>query len=209
MNLYANKIYPWLLDITEPKEMPALRILTLNDARGEILELGIGTGANLPFYPVGTKCITAVEPSDAMHSHAQRRADLSHMTIKWHRGKGEALPFQNESFDTVVSTGVLCSVDDVDAVLSELYRVLKPGGKFHFLEHGISKDEKIKKLQRKLNGLNKIIACGCNLTRDIEYHIKKSTFDINELIHNDLFTGLGKLYQPIRGIATKQNSYNS
>lgn len=205
MKFYAKNIYPWLLDVTEPKEMPALRRLTLQNTKGKILELGIGTGANLPFYPKGIKSITVVEPSDAMRARAIKKADMSHMTIMWHQGKGEMLPFRNDSFDTVVSTGVLCSVEDVDTVLSELYRVLKPGGKFHFLEHGISKDESLEKLQRKLNGLNKIIACGCNLTRNIEYHIKKSTFDINELLHVDSFAGIGKLYPTIRGAATKNN----
>lgn len=205
INFYSTKIYPWILDVTEPKEMPALRRLTLKDTKGKILELGIGTGANLPFYPEGINSITVVEPSDAMRSRALRKADMSDITIKWHRGKGEILPFPNDSFDTVISTGVLCSVEDVDAVLSELYRVLKHKGKFHFLEHGISKDEKLEKLQRRLNGLNKIIACGCNLTRDVEYHIKKSTFDINELLHVDSFAGIGKLYPTIRGTATKNN----
>lgn len=204
MGFYANKIYPWILDNTEPKELAALRRLNLKDAKEEILEIGIGTGTNLPFYPDGVKRISAVEPSDAMRPRAQKRASLSQIIVDWHQGKGESLPFHNNSFDTVVSTGILCSVNDVDGVLNELFRVLKPGGKFHFLEHGISKDEKIKRLQIKFNDLNKVIACGCNLTRDIENHIRNSHFEIIELFHIETFTGIDKLYPPVRGTARKK-----
>ena len=204
MSFYANKIYPWLLDNTEPKEFAALRLLNLKDVKGKILEVGIGTGANLPFYPKEIKRITTVEPSESMRPRAQKRARKNNITIDWYQGKGESLKFSDDSFDTVVSSGLLCSVADADRVLNELHRVLKPGGKFHFLEHGISKNKKIRKLQIRFNRVNNAIACGCNLTRNIENHISHSPFEIIELFHVETFTGIDKLYPPIHGTATKK-----
>ncbi len=205
MSFYTNKIYPWILDNTDPKELAALRLSNLKDTKGEILEVGIGTGANLPFYPKEIKRITAVEPSESMHQRAQIKAYKNNITIDWYQGKGESLKFSDDSFDTVVSSGLLCSVDDVDKVLNEMYRVLKPGGKFYFLEHGISKNKKIRKLQIRFNRVNNVIACGCNLTRNIENHIRNSAFEIIEVFHVETFAGINKLYPPVHGTATKKS----
>lgn len=204
MGFYADKVYPWILDNTQPKDLAALRLLNLKDVKGEILEVGIGTGANLPFYPKEIKRITAVERSASMQRRAQIGARKHNITIDWYQGRGESLKFSDDSFDTVVCAGLLCSVDDVDEVLNELYRVLKPGGKFHFLEHGISKNEKIRKLQIRFNRVNNVIACGCNLTRNIENHIRNSSFEIISVFHVETFTGMDKLYPPVHGTATKK-----
>ena len=203
MSLYANKIIPWLLDATEPKEMAEQRRLVLHDVKGEILEIGIGTGVNLSYYPEHIKGLTAIEPSDAMRPRAEQRANAKGRTIEWYRGRGEQLPFVEGRFDSVVIADVLCSVDNVDAVLREAYRVLKPEGRLHFLEHGLAREEKIRKWQIRLNGLSKIIACGCELTRDIEKHIRNSGFRIHELVIVTPFSGINVLYTHIRGVAIK------
>jgi len=114
------------------------------------------------------------------------------------------MPFQSGRFDTVGCVDVLCSVDDVDAVLEEIYRVLKPEGRMHFLEHGISNDEKIRKRQIRLNGISEVIACGCQLTRNLEEHLRKSQFVIDELVQVEPFSGMNELYTHIRGYASKQ-----
>jgi len=88
MSFYANKIFPWLLDVSKPKEMAGQRHLVLRDVRGEIFEIGIGTGANLPYYPENIKALTAVEPSDAMRPLAKQQADATGRTVEWHRGRG-------------------------------------------------------------------------------------------------------------------------
>lgn len=204
MGLYANNIFPWVLDATEPREMVAHRRLILSEVRGEILEIGIGTGVNLPHYPKHIKKLTVIEPSVAMRPRAQKRADENGLIIEWNQGRGEEMPFNEGYFDTVVCTDVLCSVDDVGAVLEEAYRVLKPMGRLHFLEHGISREEKIRKQQIRLNGLSKVIGCGCQLTRDIESHIRKSKFVIDELVHVQAFSRMNGVYAHIKGRATKQ-----
>lgn len=203
MGLYANKIFPWVLDAIETKEMAEQRLILLSRVKGDVLEIGIGTGVNLPFYPEHVRQISTVEPSDAMRPRAKKREIESGRKIEWHRGKGEEMPFENEQFDSVVSADVLCTVDDVDAVLSEAYRVLKPGGLLHFLEHGISKEERIRKLQWRLNGLSRAIGCGCHLTRNMEEHIRKSDFHMEEVEHIPLFSGMNAVYSHIRGIASK------
>lgn len=203
MGIYAKKIFPWLLDVTEPKEMAEQRRIILRDVRGEVLEIGIGTGVNLPFYPENIKTLTVIEPSDAVRQRAEKRADATSRTIKWHQGRGEQLPFDEGRFDSVVSVDVLCSVENVDAVLREAYRVLKPGGHLHFLEHGITHEDKIRKWQIRLNSMSKVIAGGCELTRDIEKHIRDSGFLIEEFVRVSPFSGMNVLYTHIRGVAIK------
>jgi ubiquinone/menaquinone biosynthesis C-methylase UbiE len=203
MGLYENKVFPWLLDVTEPNEMAEQRHLLLRDVQGEILEIGIGTGVNLSFYPKQVGVLTAIEPSEAMHARAMHRADASSIKVIWVSGHGEQLPFEGEIFDTIVISDVLCTVGNVDAVLNEAYRVLKPGGRLHFLEHGLSNEGNIKKWQIRLNSLSKVIACGCELTRNIETNIRGSSFKIEELVQVPPFTGINILYPHIRGVAIK------
>ena len=203
MGLYANKVFPWVLDVTEPEEMAEQRRLLLQDVKGEILEIGIGTGVNLPYYPKKIKKVTGIEPSDAMQTRALHKAKKAGISIDWHQGIGEDLPFEDGSYDTVVLVDVLCSVEDVDAVLGETYRVLKTRGKLYFLEHGISSINKIRKWQLRLNGLSKVVACGCQLTRDMKKHLSDSRFQIDEMINIPPFTGMNVVYTHVRGIATK------
>jgi len=203
MGLYANKIFPLLLDISQPEEMVEQRLLALRTVEGNVLEIGIGSGINIPYYPDNIKTLTSVDPSDGMRSRAMRRAGVRGLAIEWLRGRGEQLPCEDGSFDSVVLTDVLCTVADVDTVLGEAYRVLKPGGKLHFLEHGLAREEKIRKWQTRLNGLNRTKACGCELTRDIEKHIRNSSFLIDELVWVPPFSGMKVLYTHIRGIARR------
>lgn len=203
MGLYANRVIPWLLDATEPPEMADQRRLLLRDVRGEILEIGMGTGVNLLSYPENIKKVTTIEPSDAMRPRAKKRADATGRIVEWHKGFGEKLPFDGERFDAVVTADVLCTVKDVDAVLSEAYRVLKPGGRLHFLDHGLAQKQNISKWQLRLNELSKVIAGGCELTRNIEEHIRNSKFVIVDIVNVSPFSGMNVIYTHIRGIAMK------
>jgi ubiquinone/menaquinone biosynthesis C-methylase UbiE len=170
---------------------------------GDVLEIGIGTGRNIPFYPATVRALTTVEPSDGVRRRALRRAEARGLVVDWHHGRGERLPFGDGLFDSVVLVDVLCSVEDADAVLAEACRVLKPSGRLHFLEHGLAQEGRIRKWQRRLNGFNKRTSCGCELTRDPEKHLRDSSFHIDELEHVPPFAGTGALYPHIRGTATR------
>ncbi len=204
MGIYADHIFPWLLDRTEPRELLEQRRLAVGDVRGDVLEIGIGTGGNIPFYPAGLTALTAVDPLEGMRRAALQKAASRGLTVEWRHGRGERLPLEDQRFDSVVLVDVLCSVDDVDAVLAEAYRVLRPGGRLHFLEHGLSQDERIRTWQRRLNGFNKVTACGCRLTREPEKHIRDSAFVVDELVQAPpLKGGTNPLYPHIRGIASR------
>ena len=203
MGLYSDKFFPWVLDAIESEEMAEQRRLFLSKVRGEILEIGIGTGVNLLYYPEHVRTLTTLEPSDAMRPRARKRESETGRIIEWLQGRGEDMPFDEGRFDAVVCAHVLCTVNDVDAVLGESYRVLKPGGRLHFLEHGISKEEKIMKWQIRLNGLSKVIGGGCQLTQDIEAHIRNSNFVIDELVDVKASSGINGVYTHIRGLAHK------
>jgi len=203
MGIYSKMLFPWVLDATEPPEMLEHRRMILAEVRGEILEIGIGTGINLPLYPEGVMSLSVIEPEEAMQQKARQKAEKAGIDIDWFHGKGEQLPFEDEQFDTIVVVDVLCSVDDVDAVLKEAYRVLKAGGRLHFLEHGLAEEKKIRKWQFRLNGISKTIACGCQLTRDMESHLRTSDFAIDHLEKVAPFSGMNSIYTHIKGIASK------
>lgn len=203
MGLYGDHIFPWLLDHTEPNEMAELRRLALSEVRGDVLEIGLGTGGSIPYYPEAIRALTVVEPSEAMRRRATRRAEDRGLLLEWHSGRGERLPIEGERFDSVVLIDVLCTVLDVDAVLAEAYRVLRRGGRLHFLEHGLATDERTRKWQRRLNGVNKVTACGCHMTREPEKHLRASRFVIDDITYAAPFSGTGVLFPHIRGTASR------
>ncbi len=209
MGFYAEKNFPWLLDKLETPEMGEQRALVLNGVSGVVLEIGLGTGANLPYYPDDVRLLTAVEPSAAMQPRAEQRAKQAGRTITLTQQAGERLPFEVERFDAVVITLVLCTVEDVGTVLTEALRVLRPGGRCHFLEHVASPDPKVRKWQDRLNGVNKVVGCGCNLNRDTESAIRAAGFCIGRFDRPTLPRIMGKLHPLIRGVATKPEAIGS
>ncbi len=183
--------------------MDEQRALALQGVAGDVLELGLGTGATLPHYPDSVRSITAAEPTGGMHKLAVRRAAEAGRSVELHRLAGEDLPFEDGSFDAVVSILVLCSVSDVRAVLAEAYRVLRPDGKLHFLEHVGSRDPSVRAWQRRLNTVHRVLACGCELVRDTEQLIRTSRFTLEGLEHSQ-FGGMNAIYPLIRGTALKR-----
>ena len=148
MGLYSRLIFPRLLDLTMASpEMADYRAELLSDVSGDVLEIGFGTGLNLPHYPESVQQLTTVDPNEGMDAIAQKRIDNSPITVKSLALSGESLPFENASFDSVVCTWTLCSIPNATQALSEAYRVLKPGGRFFFIEHGLSPDKGIQRFQ--------------------------------------------------------------
>jgi len=143
------------------------RAQTLVGAKGEVLEIGFGSGLNLPHYPAEVSRITAADPNPGMGKLAQKRIKASAIPVEHHIISGEKLPFEDNSFDTVVSTWTLCSIPKVEQALGELRRVLKPGGQFLFIEHGLNPNPKVQRWQNRLNPLQKTVADGCNLNRNM------------------------------------------
>jgi len=168
VSFYSQKIFPRLCDFLLGRPFVARhRRELLVGAYGDVLEIGFGTGLNLPHYPPSVRKITTVDPNLGMNRLAQRRIKKSGIVVDQRLLSGERLPFADNSFDCVVSTFTLCSIGDVHQALGEVHRVLKPGGRFLFLEHGLSPESNIQKWQRRLNWLEMRLADGCRLDRNI------------------------------------------
>jgi SAM-dependent methyltransferase len=177
------------------------RRLTAGLANGKILEIGGGTGANLEFYPPGAD-LTFVEPNPHMAHRLERNAAKQGKLITIVPGFGESLPFEDASFDTAVTTLVLCMVSDVEKVVSEVRRVLKPGGRFLFYEHVVSAHKGIRILQGLLNPVWKFATTGCNLNRDLSGEIERAGFSNVDFRRFSLSVGVPVTIPNIVGVAT-------
>lgn len=173
---------------------------TAGVARGDVLEIGGGTGANLPYYPQPLN-ITFIEPDRHMVRRLRRNIAKQECDATIVQQVGESLPFADASFDTVVTTLVLCMVSDADAVIHEARRVLKPGGAFLFYEHVLSPRPRGRWWQHKLNPVWKCLTTGCNLNRDLILSIHNAGFSSVELEAFDLSVGLPVTIPNIVGIA--------
>jgi ubiquinone/menaquinone biosynthesis C-methylase UbiE len=182
VGLYSEAIFPRLCDFLLNRPFVAKhRQHLLATACGDVLEVGFGTGLNLPHYPARVKRITTVDPNAGMHLLAQRRVRQSKIEVVQRVLSGERLPFEGGTFDCAVSTFPLCSIGDVGQALAEVYRVLKPGGRFLFLEHGLSPEPKVQKWQHRLNWLEMRLADGCHLDRNIKELVAARPFSAVEV----------------------------
>ena len=174
----------------------------LADVSGEILEIGFGTGLNLSHYPETVQKITTVDPNPGMNKLAKSRIAASEITVDCKILSGENLPMADASFDSVVCTWTLCSIPQVDRAIAEIYRVLKPGGKFFFIEHGISQDKNIQVWQNRLTPIQKVIADGCHLNRHIQQIVaqKFPSVTVEQFYAPSLPKVIGYMYQ---GVAIK------
>ncbi len=182
MGLYCEHIFPRLMDhVMRGAEFQQLRTGVLQSAAGEVMEIGIGTGLNLAHYGPTVLRVRAVDPIPMLPSRtAERRAAVPFPVEITHQS-AERLPYEDRTFDCVVSTWTLCTITDPVRALQEVGRVLKPGGKFLFLEHGRSDDQKITRWQDRLNPVQNIIGCGCNLNRRIDDLIAQAGLTITQL----------------------------
>jgi ubiquinone/menaquinone biosynthesis C-methylase UbiE len=168
LGFYSKVVFPRFYDCLMDKPFwDRYRRQQLSTACGEILEIGVGTGLNLPHYPDSVKRIVTADPNPGMNRRLQRRIRESGIQVEQRLISSEALPFDEAVFDCVVSTITLCSIPDVQQAVSELFRVLKPGGRLLFLEHGISPDARVARWQKRLNWLQQRVADGCTLMLDV------------------------------------------
>ncbi len=180
MTFYEDHVLPHLINLacsTKPTRKQREKIVHL--AEGDVLEIGFGSGLNLPYYD-GDKVrkIFGLEPSAGMRRKAQPNVDASGLDVEFIDLPGEEIPLESKSVDTVLVTFTLCSIDDVLAALEGMRRVLKPGGQLLYCEHGAAPDEAVRRWQDRLNPGWKRFSGGCNMNRDIPSLIESGGFRI-------------------------------
>jgi ubiquinone/menaquinone biosynthesis C-methylase UbiE len=182
MGVYTEQVLPRIVDVAcNLKESRAQRSRVCEGLAGEIVEIGFGSGLNVPFYPASVTRVAAVDPSGVGWKLAGKRLRDTSISVRRAGLEAETLPFPDNSFDAALSTWTMCTVPDISAALHELRRVLKPEGKLHFVEHGLAPDERVRRWQHRLNPLQKRLFGGCNLTRPVVELLRENGFAITEL----------------------------
>jgi len=189
MGLYSRYVLPKLVHFTcksRPNMRQRQKLVPL--ARGRVLEIGSGTGLNLPFYPRDkVSKVWGLDPSREMNEMAAEVAKEVSIDVELMVAGAEDIPLESDSFDTVVVTYTLCTIPDSEPALREVARVLKPGGQLLFCEHGLAPDDSVRKWQDRANPIWRRLGGGCHLNRDIPDMIKRGGFTI---------TGMDTMYIP-------------
>ena len=183
MGFYSNVIIPFFYDYSmDSKKINEGRKSILGRiTEEEILEIGFGTGINLKFYPQNVKKIIGIDANNVMLEQAKKKITNGRFEIDLIGQSSESLPFPDNSINAVLSTYTLCSIKEINVALKEIYRVLKPSGKYYFLEHGLADNPRTQKWQHRLNPLQNIWSNGCNLNRDMKSLIEHAGFNITEI----------------------------
>ena len=182
MGVYEERILPRMVELTcGGKDMAKFRRRTVEGLSGTIVEVGFGSGLNAPVYPPEVTEVMAVEPSMLARERSARHTVDTSARVEFVGLDGARLPLEDASCDGALSTFTLCTIPDVHAALAELHRVVRPGGRFHFLEHGRAPDESVRTWQRRLEPIQKRVAGGCHLTRDAEALVSDAGFEIVDL----------------------------
>jgi ubiquinone/menaquinone biosynthesis C-methylase UbiE len=206
MGLYSTCVFPFFLDLMLDNEaIRRERRETLAPLYGNVLEIGFGTGLNLSCYPQQVTQLTVIDCERMLSGRVRKRIAAARVPVRQMKlDASDRLPFGDNSFDGVATTLTLCSIENVSAALAEIRRVLKTEARYVFLEHGRSRDPQVAKRQDSFNPIQKIIACGCNVNRQIDGLIKNAGLRVTKL---DCYSMpgspriLGEMY---RGVAQKQ-----
>ena len=203
MGFYDNHILPRVLDFAMKRSALAeQREWVMKQVRGQVLEVGFGSGLNLPYYPREVRTLTAIEPSTAMRDRAMKRIEKSGRTVSLvARGIDKKQFFPDGSFDTIVSTWTMCTIADPAAALKEIYRLLKRGGRYVFVEHGLAPDAEVVKWQKRFNNFTQKWGGGCHLDRDIEAILRASKLQVEKLDKFYLTSGFRAGAYTYRGVA--------
>jgi len=182
VGFYVDRVLPRVTDIAlGRKDLHEVRRRVCEDLDGEVLEVGFGSGLNVPHYPAGIRRVRAVDPATAGRKLAADRVAASATSVEYVGLDGERLPLEDESVDHVLTTWTLCTIPDVVQALQEMRRVLRPGGRFHFVEHGLAPQPKVARWQARLNPIQKRVFGGCHLDRPIDQLIEGAGLRIDDL----------------------------
>jgi ubiquinone/menaquinone biosynthesis C-methylase UbiE len=182
MGLYGEQVLPRIINVAcGLKGAQPLRRRVCEGLEGDVVELGFGSGLNVPFYPAAVKRVAAVEPADVGWKLAEKRLRATSVPVERSGLDGQSLPFADNSYDAALSTWTLCTIPDVAAALCEVRRVLKPGGTLHFVEHGLAPDERVRRCQHRFEPVQKKVFGGCHLTRPVVDLLTAAGFTITDL----------------------------
>lgn len=181
MNLWESQVVPRMVDFCcGMHDLDDLRERACEGLHGEVLEIGFGSGLNIPYYPSAVRRVTAIEPSDVAWRLARRRIEDSGVEVVRGGLDGQQLDLPDASFDAALSTFTMCTIPDLNAALSEIRRVLRPGGQLHFVEHGLSPESKVERWQHRLTPVQRRVAGGCHLDRPIAERVEGAGFVVDE-----------------------------
>ena len=204
MGLYAKYVVPWAIHLTmKNKDATRHRLRMVPAARGRVLEIGIGSGLNLPFYGPEVSAVTGLDPSAELLGILRRRRKSTDgpFSLDLVEGSATATPFEDGDFDTVVTTWTLCSIPETKLALAEMRRVLKPGGRYLFIEHGRAPTESTARWQDRVNPVWRRLTGGCNMNRPIDRIVQEGGFELTGM-ERFRHSGPGLLAHMYRGIAT-------
>jgi SAM-dependent methyltransferase len=182
MGFYSDIILPKLCDLAmRNKRLVPFRERVIGAAEGRVLEIGAGSGMNLPFYRPPVREVLALEPAPRLISMARRASRASRTPVSFLEASAEAIPLDDRSVDSIVTTWTLCSIPQAGAALAEMRRVLRPGGKLLFVEHGLAPDAGVRRWQDRLTPAWRCICGGCHLNRPIRAMIEGAGFRIDRI----------------------------
>jgi ubiquinone/menaquinone biosynthesis C-methylase UbiE len=182
MGFYSDIILPKLCDLAmRNKQLVPFRQRVIGAAEGRVLEIGVGSGVNLPFYRPPVREVLALEPAPKLVTMARKASRTTSIPVGFLEAAAEAIPLDRHSVDTVVTTWTLCSIPEAAAALAEMRRVLRPGGKLLFVEHGLAPDEGVRRWQDRLTPVWRCICGGCHLNRPIGSLIEGAGFRIDRI----------------------------
>ena len=182
MGFYREHILPRAVDrACGTKDLKRWRAKVTEGLSGTLVEIGFGSGLNVPVYPAEVTEVYAVEPAMTARRLSEGRVADSHVDVHHIGLRGEEIPLDDNSCDGALSTFTLCTIPDVEQALSEVRRVLRPGGRFHFLEHGAAPDASVQKWQHRIEPIQKVVADGCHLTRDAAQLVQDAGFELEKV----------------------------